>query len=278
MRDLFMSYSRKNRRFVERLASDLREHHVDVWLDVIDLEVGDLVNHAVEQAIEDSRYFCIALSPASLASFYVRQVEFESAFTRLVNEKRDNFILPILIQKIEQPLPARLAGRLYLDFTNRKNYHKNMKDLVKKVKLQDVKFAGQRWYKGLDISHYGEPVGVGEVAQMPSLGGSYLITWKDGIVVRVDVYANGTKTNYKQFGYDRQGRVIENAMFSPDGKGGWHVVEDIWYYTYDDTTGRRKTKLMKKLDASSGRQITYDDQGTVIDDKVVTDSQDSPEA
>ena len=215
----------------------------------------------------------MAISPTALDSYYIRQVEFESAFARLAREKRDDFILPILVRKLDpqtHELPIRLAGRFYLDFTRRGSYHKNLKDLVRKVKLQDVKFTGQRWYKGLDISSCGEPVGVGEVAQMATVGASYLITWDLGTVTRVDVYFNGKMVNYKQFVLDASGRVVENMMYSPDGQGGWHVVEDIWYYGYDDKTGRRRTKFMKALNAPSGRQIRYDDKGAKVEEMIVS--------
>jgi hypothetical protein len=64
--------------------------------------------------------FCLVLSRASLASYYVRQVEYEAAFARLVRERRNSFILPIVIQEPSQPLPPRLDGVAYLDFANRR--------------------------------------------------------------------------------------------------------------------------------------------------------------
>lgn len=126
MRDLFMAYSRKNRRFIDKLVADLREHYIDVWIDTIEIEVGDLVHLSIERAIEESRFFCLALSPASLKSYYVRNVEFETAFARLVRERRESFILPIIIQELKEPLPARLAGLHHLDFTNKRQYNRTM--------------------------------------------------------------------------------------------------------------------------------------------------------
>lgn len=273
MHDLFLSYSRRNKRFVDRLAADLRENGIDVWIDTIELEVGDLVHATIEQAIKEARYFCIALSPAALASYYVRQVEFELAFTRLADEGRDSFILPIIIQKLDQPLPLRLASRYYLDFTNRKQYSKNMTSIIKKVSLQDPEYSGRHWYKGLDISLFGEPMGVGEIAQMASNGPAYEMLWEQGVVVQVDVYQNGKKVNHKNFGYDNQGRVVENRMYSPDGKGGWRLADDVWYYTYDTESGRRTKKLMKFPGASSGREVSYDDHGRATEENIVNDGE-----
>jgi hypothetical protein len=269
--DLFLSYSHKNKRFIERLAADLREHHVDVWLDTIEIEVGDQVHLSIEQGIAQSRFFCLALSPASLASYYVRRVEYEAAFSRLIQEKRDSFILPMIIQEIKEPLPPRLVGLHYLNFTNRKLYAENMRNLVKKVRQQSTRFTGTRWYKALDISTFGDVVGVGEATGIAPNGASYCIAWENGIVIGVDVYYNGVKVNEKRFEYDAKGRVITNTMYEPDGAGGWHVNDDIWHYEYDNKTGRRSKKFMKKPGARSGRELSYDQHGNITEENIITD-------
>lgn len=272
MHDLFMSYSRKNRRLVEKLVADLREHRIDVWLDTIELEVGDPVHLTIERAIEDSKFFCIALSPASISSYYVRQVEFEQAFARMVREQRELYILPIVVQKLTEPLPLRLTGLYYLDFIDTKQYNTNMRNLVKKVRLQNMNFSGQRWYKALDISPLGEPVGIGEMTQLAPNGTCICISWEDGVAVQADVYLNGERINYKKFGLDDKGRVIENMMYSPDGTGAWRIIEDVWYYTYDQTSGRRSKKFMKVLGAPSGRELSYDGHGNVTEEKIISES------
>lgn len=117
---------------------------------------------------------------------------------------------------------------------------------------------------------------MGEITQLAPNGSCYCIIWKDGIVEQVDVYLNEDKVNYKKFGYDEQGRVIENMMYSPDGAGGWHCVDDIWYYSYDKVSGRRIKKFMKLLDAPSGRELTYDGHDRVIEENIIS-SGDKPD-
>lgn len=267
--DLFLSYSRKNRRLVDKLALDLREHHVDVWLDSMEIDVGDLIHLRIEQGIEQSRFFCIALSPASMKSYYVREVEFEAAFARMVREKRGSFILPILIQRIAEPLPARLAGRSYLDLTNRKYYSERIRKLVKKVHLQSEVFSGHRWYKALEISPFGEIVGVGEIAQVAPTGPSVCISWEAGVVVRTDIYYNATMANYKLFRFDASGRVVENMMYEPDADGGWRYV-DTWRYEYGNDDGRRIKKFIEKPGSHSLRELIYDGHNKVLEERIVT--------
>ncbi|MFI9636662.1 toll/interleukin-1 receptor domain-containing protein [Nocardia sp. NPDC051929] len=272
--DLFIAYSRKNSRFINRLVEDLKSHHVDVWLDTIELEVGDLVSLKIEEAIEKSRYFCIAISPAALASYYVRQVEFESAFTVMTRDQRESFILPILVQPVADKLPARLDGRHYLDFTRRNRYSENVRKISRKVRLHSDDFSGSRWYKSLEISSLGQPTGIGALTQVAPTGSSYCIYWDKGVVDRVDVFQNANLINYKKFGYDDRGRVVENRMYSPDGKGGWHVEEDVWYYTYHPQTGRRWKKYMKYDGARSGRELTYNEHGRQTEENIITESGD----
>jgi hypothetical protein len=62
-------------------------------------------------------------------------------------------------------------------------------------------------------------------------------------------------------------------MYSPDGRGGWHCLDSIWYYTYGSESGRRSKKLIKYPDASSAREIRYDHagHGEPIEEIIVTD-------
>ena len=97
----------------------------------------------------------------------------------------------------------------------------------------------KEWYKDLDISPKGKPTGIDQVDNLLSIGICYCIISNDNSVEQVDVYKNGQKVHYKKFGYDKRGRVVENAMYSPDEKGDWHILYDIWYYNYEPASGLR---------------------------------------
>ncbi|MFJ6384962.1 toll/interleukin-1 receptor domain-containing protein [Kitasatospora sp. NPDC092039] len=268
-RDLFISYSHANTRFVERLAADLREHHVDVWLDTIELQVGAQFHLSIEEAIEDSRYFCLVLSPAALRSYYVRRVEFESAFAKMIRDRLEVFILPILIRKLTQPLPARLAGLQYLNFINAKNYTHNVRALAKRVRLDADTFTGERWYKALEISPFGEIVGVGQISQVAPTGPSVRIIWAQGIVERCEIFYNGDLAHYKAFTFDASGRVHENMMYEREPDGTWRYI-DTWRYYYDSASGRRVRKVIDKPGALSRRELTYDGHNRVVEERIVT--------
>lgn len=128
----------------------------------------------------------------------------------------------------------------------------------------------KEWYKDLDISPKGKPTGIGQIDGMLPNDICYCIISSNGIVEQVDVYENGQKIRYKKFSYDRLGRVIENAMYSPDGNGGWRIVDDIWYYEYNPETGLRFKKIMRVPGASTAQEILYNEDGSRISEKTVT--------
>jgi hypothetical protein len=275
--DLFVSYSRRNARFVNRLAADLADHGLDVWLDTIEITVGDSIHKTIEQGIRESRFFCFALSPAALDSFYVREVEFEQAFSRMVTDRRESYILPVVVQSLVKEVPDRIAHLHRLDFTKRKLYARNVKQMVDKVRGVDSSYSGSRWYKGLNISNLGQPAGVGPTSQMASLGVSYNVVWSAGVVSRVDVYSNGVLTHYKEFEYDSQGRVIANKMYSQNESGEWAVLDDVWFYTYGLNTGVRATKTMRYLGEATARVVHYDSLGRPTVEEIVTEAGRAPD-
>lgn len=127
----------------------------------------------------------------------------------------------------------------------------------------------QKWYKDLDISSEGFPVGIDEIDSMSSSGICYCIIANSGIVERADVFENGKKAHYKVFGYDKKGRVIENTMYTPDNNGNWIIADSIWYYEYDPATGLRSKKIMQMPGASTATEITYDQSGNRTNETLI---------
>jgi hypothetical protein len=70
---IFISYSRKDKAFVQRLTGDLQRHGVAVWIDQEGLKAGSPDwEYAVRKAIRASRGVVLVASPASAGSDYVR--------------------------------------------------------------------------------------------------------------------------------------------------------------------------------------------------------------
>ncbi|NPV67360.1 MAG: DUF4268 domain-containing protein [Anaerolineae bacterium] len=104
---VFISYSRKDAAFVNRLVGDLRARQVPIWLDRAALTGGAEWLAAIENALEDATHLVLVMSPASNRSKFVRK----EALYALEEGKN---VIPIRIAPCKPPLLAR--DLQYIDF------------------------------------------------------------------------------------------------------------------------------------------------------------------
>jgi TolB protein len=71
MAQVFISYSRKDLSFVEKLAADLKNAGFEVWYDVSRLSGGGRWMSEIETAIRNSQFVIVVLAPESVASEWV---------------------------------------------------------------------------------------------------------------------------------------------------------------------------------------------------------------
>src|SRR3954466_5856176 len=70
MADVFISYSRRDSRFVGALADGLRVHGKEVWIDIEGIRDAEVFPEALSNAIGSSDGFVFVISPASVESLY----------------------------------------------------------------------------------------------------------------------------------------------------------------------------------------------------------------
>ena len=92
--DVFVIYSRKDRKFAEHLVNDLEENGIRTYVDFKDLLPGEVWNVVLPEAMINSKILVALLSPNSISSEYV-QLDLKTA---LANNKR---IIPVLCQAID---------------------------------------------------------------------------------------------------------------------------------------------------------------------------------
>lgn len=109
--DVFISYSHDDLDWVSRFAHRLEGEGLRVARDEVVLKPGDILVHAIEQAIRDSAHGLLVFSPASVASGWVQQ-EYAALMQRSIQD-RLRFI-PVVIGDVE--LPGFAATRYYADF------------------------------------------------------------------------------------------------------------------------------------------------------------------
>ncbi|HSG44450.1 MAG TPA: TIR domain-containing protein [Anaerolineales bacterium] len=115
MTRVFISYSRTDMEFVQRLATDLKNAGLDVWWDLSGIQGSDVWEQKIEEGLRNCEYFIVVLTPASLESRWVRR-EYLSADNRGIR------IIPLRLKSYDEtPLtlrdiqPIEAIGREYDD-------------------------------------------------------------------------------------------------------------------------------------------------------------------
>lgn len=125
---VFLSYSFQDKEFAQRLASDLKNAGVKVWLADEQVKVGDRIIDTIRDGISTSQWIIVILSENSSQSNYVSK---ELTFALDEEQKRDRpFILPIMIG--DTILPAPLQDKQYADFRN--DYLLGLEKILARVK------------------------------------------------------------------------------------------------------------------------------------------------
>jgi hypothetical protein len=124
--DVFLSHSAKDREFVVRLATDLAEAGLQVWLDQWNIRPGDSFAVAIEDAIKASRFLLIVMSPDYFQSAWTKQ-EWQYALADEIERGRVRLI-PILYRDCE--IPSMLRTKQWVDFRDKAQYRAVLDRLV----------------------------------------------------------------------------------------------------------------------------------------------------
>lgn len=134
--DLFISYSSKDKVFVHKLANDLKQRGLNIWLDSWEMLPGDRLRDRINEAINKSNFILVVLTPNSINSSWV-QVELDSAMIREL-EKKQVVVIPILFGDIKSSdMPSDLKGKLYLNFNSSSDYDDNIELILKRFSICD---------------------------------------------------------------------------------------------------------------------------------------------
>lgn len=95
MSDVFISYSRSDKAFVQRLFAQLEAEGYDAWVDWDDIAYADDWWHTIEQGIEGADTFVFIMSPASARS----KICFDEVEHAAQNNKR---IVPVVLTDVDE--------------------------------------------------------------------------------------------------------------------------------------------------------------------------------
>jgi hypothetical protein len=120
---IFISYSRADRYFAYELIADLLNHGYPVWLDSLNITIGDSLLRTLELAVEQSARVLVLVSADAMSSGWVER---ELAWARDKERPGNNAILPVLTSAAK--LPRWLSDRLWVDLSV--SYNKGLDDLL----------------------------------------------------------------------------------------------------------------------------------------------------
>jgi hypothetical protein len=136
MSHVFLSYSRRDQAFVDRLIAALERAGLDVWIDRDDIPGGAEWEATITRAVKECGSLAVVLSPAAAASEYVpKELSLADKFGRP--------IVPVLYQPWDETSdsePARrldfqLAGLQYVDFVHQP-FEAGVSDLLRGLRRE----------------------------------------------------------------------------------------------------------------------------------------------
>jgi HEAT repeat protein len=128
---IFLSYRSAEADFALRLAADLKNAGVNLWMDRLDIKPGDDWIQALQSAVNECAGIISILSPEYVASNYCR-----GELARAVRMGRQ--IFPVLLRPVPAPdWPFEVERLQYIDFSNWQDeqvYKAKLNDLVQSLK------------------------------------------------------------------------------------------------------------------------------------------------
>lgn len=121
---VFLSHSSKDKAEVRRLAIDLREQGVDVWLDEWEIGIGDSISRRIDEGLHKADFLAIWLTESAVSSGWVDR-EWRAKFEEEISSNR-TIVLPLLADEV--PLPTLLRDKRYADF--REDYAYGLSQLL----------------------------------------------------------------------------------------------------------------------------------------------------
>lgn len=115
---IFVSHTSADRKFVERLVSDLSAWGFDLWVSTWEIRAGESITEKVQAGLRESDCLIVVLSRASCKARWVRQ-EVNSYLFRQIS-KRKGRVIPVMVEECVPSffLRDRLQIRFHRDGYN----------------------------------------------------------------------------------------------------------------------------------------------------------------
>lgn len=144
---VFVSYSRKDNDFVEKLSRRLVADRVGVWRDKWEMRPGDSLIEKIQDGMEESSHLLVILSKNSVESEWCK-AERNAGLTKELKNKKI-VVIPILIDDCE--IPMLFSDKVYADFTE--NFEEGYSELFRSLSAIANDHMGRYYNDGLTVDH-----------------------------------------------------------------------------------------------------------------------------
>jgi len=180
MSEAFISYSRADREFADKLLQDLEERGIDVWIDRESIEGGAAWRAAISAAIRSCRAFILILSPRSTQS---GQVSKELS----VAEMHNRLIIPVVLESCDIPpgMELQLAELQWISLADQ-SYEAALDRLTRVITEARSRAAGASTPERQDSARISAPPATPRVSESTGNSGSsrkWLLAGTAAIVV-----------------------------------------------------------------------------------------------
>ncbi len=126
---VFLSHTWKDKKIARKIAKELTDLGIGVWLDEAEIKIGDSLVQKIREGIDTVEYLIVLLSSASVASEWVKK-EVDIAMNQEIEGKQVK-VLPILLENCD--LPGFLKGKFYADLTKKSNFEKVIRQIEERM-------------------------------------------------------------------------------------------------------------------------------------------------
>lgn len=127
----FISHSSKDKEFVIQLASRLSKEQV--WFDMWDMDLGDVLSEKIEKGIDETKNFVIILSKNSINSAWVKY-ELNMAIIKFLEDEDYRLII---VRIDDTSIPLRLKPFLRIDMDHQETYDNIIENVYQAIKTTD---------------------------------------------------------------------------------------------------------------------------------------------
>ncbi len=136
-KEIFLSYSNKDKSLARKIARDLGKKGINVWLADWEIFVGDSISQKIQNGLKKTRFIAVLLSKHSIKSNWVEK-EWQ---TKIDCEVRDGNVTILPLKADDCEIPPLLKDKKYANFT--KNYEYGLNELIQAVKRHLNKEEGE---------------------------------------------------------------------------------------------------------------------------------------